>query len=324
MYPSMEHDLPLPSGEDPAKEPLSENKPLKPPCDRKAASPLTSPENEVDELREQLAFLRAQLAESEKMATIGQMTASIGHEIKNLISFVAASIGPLRLDFDDLNQILQTLQSMKNSSTPQADLERVLQLSESLETPLLISEIGTLLDGLDEGTRRAQDIVSGLKHFSRTDEPDFVLADIHQGIDATLLLLKHKMRGSIQVQKAYTPLPEVECIPGKLSQVFMNILSNAIQAIEQKETEDGVLSLRTALIGTDLVRIWIEDNGIGMRPEVLTHIFDPFYSTKSRQEGNGLGLSICNTIIQLHKGSIQVNSVPGEGAEFVISLPVRQ
>ena len=257
------------------------------------------------------------------MATIGQMTTSIAHEIKNLIGFFTASVGPLRIDFEE-RSVLESLQSLKNSKTPQQDLDRLLALSESLDTPYLIEEISKLLDGLDEGTRRAQDIVSGLKYYSRSDGPDFVPADLHRELDTTLLLLKHRMPQHIRVHKTYGPLPAVECIPGKLSQVFMNILSNAIQAIEEKGDVRGELFIQTECIKNDCVRISLRDTGTGMTEAVRAHIFDPFYTTKNREKGNGLGLAISLSIIQSHQGDIEVKSQRGAGSTFEITLPVRQ
>ncbi len=280
--------------------------------------PLTSGEDE------ELAFYRAQLAEAEKMATIGQMTTSIAHEIKNLIGFFTASLGPLRMDFEELRTVLESLQSLKNSKNPREDLDRLLALGESLDTPYLIQEIGTLLDGLDEGTRRAQDIVSGLKYYSRSDEPDFIPADLHRELDTTLLLLKHRMANHIRVHKNYGSLPAVECIPGKLSQVFMNLLSNAIQSIEEKGDGEGELFIQTEYLKGDRVRIALHDTGTGMTEAVRAHIFEPFYTTKNREKGNGLGLAISLSIIQLHRGFIEVKSQLGMGSTFEITLPVRQ
>jgi signal transduction histidine kinase len=161
--------------------------------------------------------------------------------------------------------------------------------------------------------------VKGLRSFSRLDDEKFQLFNIHDGIDSTLILLHNKIKNTITVHKDYGDLPEIECLPSKLNQVFMNILTNCIQAIEDK----GEIFIQT--VSSDIrVKIIIKDTGVGMSPEVKAHIFEPFYTTKDVGKGTGLGLSITYGIIEQHQGNIDVLSEPGMGTEFIISLPRRQ
>jgi len=176
-----------------------------------------------------------------------------------------------------------------------------------------------LLDGMREGAGRTTQIVKSLGDFSRAGKEQFVLGDVHEGIDSTLVLLSGELGKRINIKKEYTDLPKIECFPGKLNQVFMNLLSNAIQAIDQK----GEIVIKTSLEGLN-IHISISDSGKGMPEEVRKRIFEPFYTTKPMGSGSGLGLSICYTIIMQHNGKISVNSEPGKGTEFVITLPLKQ
>jgi signal transduction histidine kinase len=180
----------------------------------------------------------------------------------------------------------------------------------------LIKETQNLFKGIVEGSSRSMQIVKDLRTFSRLDENEFKTVDIHDGINSTLLLLNHKMQNRISVHKNYGKIPHVECLPGKLNQVFMNILTNSILAIEDK----GEIAIETSSMD-DKVKISIKDNGKGMPPEVREHIFEPFFTTRTVGEGTGLGLSISYSIIEEHKGVIEVYSEPDEGTEFIIILP---
>ena len=180
-------------------------------------------------------------------------------------------------------------------------------------------EIVSLLKGIEEGANRSSQIVKGLRSFSRLDEEKCQIYDIHEGIESSLLLLHNKLKDKITVRKDYGDFNELECFPSKLNQVFMNILANSIQAIEDK----GEIFIQT--VGSDIgIKIIIKDNGKGMTPEVKKHIFEPFFTTKDVGKGTGLGLSISFGIIEQHNGNIDVISEPGKGTEFIISLPKTQ
>ncbi len=176
-----------------------------------------------------------------------------------------------------------------------------------------------LLEGIQEGANRTTQIVKSLGHFSRVGEEQWSMSDIHEGIDSTLTLLSGEMGPGITIQRNFGALPEIECFPGKLNQVFMNLLSNAIQAIEKK----GVITIKTWAEATNAM-VSITDNGKGMPEEVRRRIFEPFFSTKEMGKGSGLGLSICYHIISQHHGQILVKSEPGAGTEFIISIPLKQ
>jgi signal transduction histidine kinase len=183
----------------------------------------------------------------------------------------------------------------------------------------LIEEIGLLLSGIEEGANRTAEIVKGLRNFSRADEGALKLADLNEGIDSTLILLRSKFFGRIEVERDYGAIPLVNCFAGQINQVFMNLIANAVQAIEG----DGRIRIRTEQVG-ETVRIQIRDSGPGMPDDVREKIFDPFFTTKKAGEGTGLGLSICNRIIRRHHGTLSVESAPGRGTEFVVVLPIRQ
>lgn len=183
----------------------------------------------------------------------------------------------------------------------------------------MFDEIESLFNGIEEGAIRTREIVMGLKNFSRLDEDVFKQANIHEGINSTLVLLKNKFKNRISIHKDYGELPTIECLPGKINQVFMNILNNAIQAIE----DSGEIYIRT-FAENDKVKISIRDTGVGMTEGVKKHIFEPFFTTKDVGAGTGLGLSISFGIIEKHNGKIDVKSEPEKGTEFTITLPVSQ
>ena len=266
---------------------------------------------------------QTQLVEKEKMASLGQLTAGIAHEINNPINFVTSNIKPLKLDIADLKELLERYGSL-NDSTP--DIPKVLAEIESFKKEIDIDyiheEITSLIKGIEDGATRTAEIVKGLRTFSRLDESDVKSIDIHEGLDSTLVLLRNAIPSYVSIVKEYGNLPKIECYAGKINQVFMNIFSNALNAIKsKKEHHNESISIKTAL-EREFVIITIKDSGIGMSESVREKIFDPFFTTKDVGEGTGLGLSIVFSIIEKHKGKIIVNSAPGEGAEFIIYLPL--
>jgi two-component system, NtrC family, sensor kinase len=263
-----------------------------------------------------------QLVDAEKMASLGQLTAGIAHEINNPINFVISNVKPLRRDIEDILSLVDKYGDIKPDETLDSKLKEIESYKEELDLSYLMEEINSLLKGIDEGASRTSEIVKGLKNFSRLDESDLKKTNIHEGLDSTLTLLNNQLRDRIQVVKEYGNLPQIECYPGKLNQVFMNILTNAIQAIQSRKPApmEGRITI-TTINEADLIKISIRDNGIGIPDEALNKIFDPFFTTKNVGEGTGLGLSIAYSIIEKHRGKIRVNSQKGMGTEFIVILP---
>jgi transcriptional regulator with GAF, ATPase, and Fis domain len=275
--------------------------------------------NAYQELQNVMKKLQStpQLIQAEKMSSLGQLTAGIAHEINNPVNFISANIQPLRQDMGDIFEVLQKYEqavSDKNLGHAFTDVE---ELKSRLDITYVTKEIEQLLGGIEEGARRTTEIVKGLRNFSRLDESVMKKTNIHEGIENTLTLLNTRFKNRIEIIKVYEELPEIECFPGQLNQVFMNILSNAIHAIEGP----GTIQIQT-LNSPEGILIKIRDSGSGMPEEVKRKIFDPFFTTKDVGVGTGLGLSISFGIIEKHKGKIEVNSEPGKGSEFVISLPL--
>ncbi len=272
---------------------------------------------ELNNTLNELTQAQTHLVQSEKMASLGQLTAGVAHELNNPINFISASIKPLQRNVEDLLGLLDRYDSVIQKSNLSGEFGEVDELKESVDLAYLIKETQNLFRGIVEGSSRSMQIVKDLRTFSRMDENEFKQVDIHDGIDSTLLLLHHKMQNRIAVHKKYGKISHVECLPGKLNQVFMNILTNSILAIEDK----GEITIETSS-KEGRVKISFKDNGKGMPPEVRDHIFEPFFTTRRVGEGTGLGLSISYSIIEEHAGTIEVASQPGKGTEFVITLPL--
>lgn len=270
-----------------------------------------------------LQTTQSQLVEAEKMAGLGQMTAGIAHELNNPINYVSSNVSPLKRDVDEVFHVLDEYKSFTNKHESDAEVGKIRSLEKELDLPFLRIEIGQLLNGIREGAERSAAIVKGLRTFSRLDEDTLKLADINDGLESTLVILKSNYKGQCEVVKELDPnLPQVECFPGKLNQVFMNILNNAIQASVDSNRESPEVRVSTTTAGGE-VKVHIADNGVGMSEEVKARIFEPFFTTKKVGEGTGLGLSIVLGIIEQHNGTIHVESAPGEGTEFVITLPLK-
>jgi signal transduction histidine kinase len=273
-----------------------------------------------------LKQIQTQLVEQEKMASLGQLTAGIAHEINNPINFVSSNVKPLKRDMDMMIDLLNRIEQIALSDIlQQQKQEQIQKIKTEYDFEYLKEEVGFLLKGIEEGAIRTADIVRGLRIFSRVDEDDLKIADIHEGIDSTLIITTNLMNGKIKLIKNYCDTQKVECYPGKLNQVFLNIISNAVYAIKQKynDKEGGVLTITTNCDGKYFI-IAITDNGCGMPDEVKNKIFEPFFTTKPVGEGTGLGMSIAITTIQRHNGSLDVTSALGEGTTFTIKIPIKQ
>jgi signal transduction histidine kinase len=221
--------------------------------------------------------------------------------------------------YDEIKQ-LNTIESIN------ARFSYIDNLKQEMDIDYVKEELEMLLGGMEEGAKRTVEIVKGLKIFSRVDEADLNTVNINDGIEATLVILNNQLSSKMKLVKELGNIPDIECFPGKLNQVFMNIITNSIHAtLDHRVPEKTpVIRVKTALFDDKTVVISIKDNGIGMRPEVKAKIFEPFFTTKDVGKGTGLGLSIVFKIIQAHHGTIEVISEPGAGTEFVIKLPVKR
>lgn len=277
--------------------------------------------NALDDLKN----AQTKLVDAEKMASLGQLTAGIAHEINNPINFVSSNIRPLRRDIDDIIDLLNKIENIIKEKSLDNEFEEAKKFKKEIDYDYLIHEIDVLLKGMSDGAGRTVEIVKGLKSFSRLDESDLKFANVNEGLDSTIIILNSTFKGKVAVVKEFGDIPEIECFAGKLNQVFMNIINNAAQAVitSHENDNDGKVVIKT-YNENDFVKISISDNGTGMPEEVKQKIFEPFFTTKKAGEGTGLGLSIVYSIIELHKGTIEVNSELGKGTEFLITLPINQ
>jgi len=285
---------------------------------------LSEANTELSQTLIELKDAQGQLVEAEKMASLGQLTAGIAHEINNPINFVTSNIMPLNRDIDILINFIQEVEKIGLSELSAEDKKKQIEeQKEELDFDYLKMEISQLLKGIHEGASRTSEIVKGLRVFSRLDEDDLKKADMNGGLDSTLIVINNLLNNKISLKKNYGNIPLIDCYPGKLNQVFLNILSNAIFAIDKKfgDATGGILKISTSS-NEKSVFIKIEDNGIGMDETTKKKIFEPFFTTKDVGEGTGLGMSIAYNTIRRHQGEIQVNSTPGLGTEFILELPI--
>jgi len=257
------------------------------------------------------------LIQSEKMAGLGQMVAGIAHEINNPISFINGNLDHV----DQYTRDLITLLGLYQRHFPDASSE-ITAYTEDIDLNFLLFDLPSVIASMRTGTNRVRDIVLSLRNFSRLDEAEQKDVDIHEGLDNTLLILSHKLKQGIEVVKEYGVLPKVLCYPSQLNQVFMNIISNAADALFETAMQSKRIIIETSIDSSEHVRISIRDNGDGIPPEVKGKIFNPFFTTKPIGKGTGLGLSVSHQIIEKHRGTIDVVSELGKGTELIIKIPV--
>jgi two-component system NtrC family sensor kinase len=266
------------------------------------------------ETKNELAQTQGHLVKQEKMAALGQLVAGVAHELNNPISFVYSNTILLRESYTQLHKLLDFYASA--DGMPQTISSEAEKIKEEIDYDYLVDDIPQALDDCHEGSRRVRDIVLNLRTFSRLDDTEAQLADISEGIDSTIKILGHLFRPDrVILHKDYADLPRIACYSGQLSQVWMNLLANAAQAMDNK----GDIWITTG-IKEHSVFIQIRDNGPGMPEEIASKIFDPFFTTKPVGEGTGLGLSIVHGIIERHGGTIQVESEVGVGTTFTVEL----
>jgi signal transduction histidine kinase len=275
---------------------------------------------ELNHTLNNLKDAQTQLVNAEKMASLGQLTAGIAHEINNPINFVSSNLKPLKLDIAEILLVIQKYESINPKLEIESQLLEIEKLKKKLDLNYLKTEINTLLNGIEDGARRTTEIVSGLRNFSRLDESQINFANINEGIDSTLVIVRSSIPHKVEVITEYGELPLVECYAGKINQVFMNILTNAIFAIKQKESMNNEKIIIKTYLENDLVCASFTDTGSGMSEEVKQKIFEPFFTTKGVGEGTGLGMSIVFKIVETHHAILEVESEVGKGTTFILKL----
>jgi signal transduction histidine kinase len=313
------------------------------------AQQLRQTTDELTQTLQELKKTQSQLVQTEKMSSLGQLVAGVAHEINNPVSFIHGNLFYVATYAQSLMEVVAAYEQDHPQPNPQ--LRAVL---EAADLDFLKQDFPKVLESMQVGVGRIQQIVRSLQNFSRHDQADKKHVDLHEGLDNTLLILQHRLkavgnRPEIQIVKTYGDLPPVECYSGQLNQVFMNLLSNAIDALEEaqnvrRKERDAVkearnqeenplnpqpsalsptISIHTSLIDSNRVLVRIADNGLGMDEPVRARLFDPFFTTKPVGKGTGLGLAISyQIVVEKHNGSIQCHSRPGQGAEFAIEIPL--
>ncbi|MDZ8257153.1 ATP-binding protein [Nostoc sp. ChiQUE01b] len=296
----------------------------------------------LQETLNELQLTQTQLIQAEKMSSLGQMVAGIAHEINNPVSFIYGNLHHAHKYTQDLLKLVEIYQQLCPNTPPE-----IQDKVEEIDLDFLIQDITKLFHSMKVGTERIQEIVKSLRNFSRLDEAEFKQVNIHEGIDSSLMILEHRLQArheypEIKVIKKYSQLPNVTCYPGQLNQVFMNILANAVDALEASvlngqwsavnpQTTDNQklinnnpqIQIKTELIDEKWIAVSIADNGLGINEQVRSKLFDPFFTTKTVGKGTGLGLYISyQIIVEKHKGELNCFSIQGKGAEFVIKIPV--
>jgi two-component system, NtrC family, sensor kinase len=283
---------------------------------------------------QQVQQSQVQVVQSEKMAMLGQLVAGVAHEINNPVNFIRGNLTHVQGYVEDVLSFVELLQQHPASATSEMQAA-----AENLDLAFIQEDLPKTLASMKMGTQRICEIVRSLRVFSRLDEADCKAVDIHEGINSTLLILQHRLKGKpehpeILVVRDYGELPSVECYAGSLNQVFMNILVNAIDALEElsaqrtfEENQENLsqITIRTTAINDQWVQIAIADNGPGIPDDLKQRIFDPFFTTKPIGKGTGMGMSISyQIVVEKHQGKLTCLSSPGQGAEFVIQIPTQQ
>ncbi len=276
--------------------------------------------DELTRLNAKLKRAQDQLMQSEKLASIGQLAAGVAHEINNPVGYVFSNFGTLEKYLADLFRVLEAYEQAEGQLAGSAAGARLAALRAEIELDYLKQDVPALMNESREGIKRVRKIVQDLKEFSHVDtKQDWEWINLHQGIDSTLNIVNNEIKYKAEVVKHYGDLPDVQCLPSEINQVFMNLLVNAAHAVHK---ERGTITVRTGVHGSEQVWVEIEDDGCGIPKENLSRIFDPFFTTKPVGKGTGLGLSLSYGIVQKHGGRLEVDSEPGRGTRFRVTIPV--
>ncbi|MET1115764.1 MAG: ATP-binding protein [Comamonas sp.] len=272
-------------------------------------------------LNESLRSAQNQVRQSERLASIGQLAAGVAHEINNPVGYVFSNFGTLEAYLARLFEMLEAYEQAEPELAGSAVAARLAALRARVELDYLKKDIPMLMGESKEGLARVRKIVQDLKDFSRVDtQQEWVWASLHQGIDSTLNIVANEIKYRADVRREYGALPDIECLPSELNQVFLNLLVNAAHAVGPQR---GLIVVRSGVAG-NAVWVEVEDNGCGIAAEHLARVFDPFFTTKPVGRGTGLGLSLAYGIVRKHQGRIEVRSEPGRGTCFRVTLPVRR
>lgn len=274
---------------------------------------------ELEQMLQELRRTQAQLIQTEKLSSLGQMLAGIAHEINNPVNFIFGNLTYIETYVSDLLRLAHAYQ--ERYPEPGDEIQALL---EDIDYEFLTQDLEKTLDSTRLGVERIIQIVLSLRNFSRHDQAEMRLSNVHEGIDSTLLILGHRIKQGIEIIKQYGELPPIECYPAQLNQVFMNILNNAIDALEENSRVTTACNkqifIQTKRQAENWIEVRIRDTGAGIPADILDKLFNPFFTTKPVGKGTGLGLSICQQIIKNHRGSLEVVSQSGQGTEFIIQL----
>ncbi|MDZ8108172.1 MAG: response regulator [Nostoc sp. DedQUE12a] len=285
-------------------------------------------EQQVSDRTKALQQAQVKLVQQEKLSTLGELVAGIGHEINNPVNFISSNIPPLQEYIAAITELLSLYKQEYPNPTA-----KITNAIKNLDLDFVLEDITKILNSLEVGSERIRNLSNSLRNFSRSDSDAKISADLHQGLDSTLMILQHRLKANsdrprIEVIKNYGVLPQVNCYLGQMNQVFMNILANAVDALDEAIVQGKIsniipqIQITTQIDSEEFAVIRIADNGIGIPERLKKRLFEPLFTTKTVGKGTGLGLSIAyEIVVEKHKGILEVNSQPGMGTEFIIKIP---